>query len=73
MNSTLRKQHFKKKKNSDLEQQRPFGAFPPSWQRPSRCRFKCNTDAAFSNKRNITGLGMCIRDEGGVFVIPTKH
>jgi hypothetical protein len=34
----------------DLEQQRPFGAFPPSWQRPSRGRFKCNIDAAFSNE-----------------------
>jgi len=40
-----------------------------SWLRPHQGRFKCNIDAAFSNELNITGLGMCIRDEGGVFVL----
>jgi len=53
----------------DLEQQRPFGVFPPSWQRPSRGRFKCNIGATFLNEWNITDLGMCIRNEEGVFVL----
>lgn len=41
--------------------------FPPSWQRPSRGRFKCNIDAAFLNKQNVICLGMCICNEGRVF------
>ncbi|XP_024630887.1 uncharacterized protein [Medicago truncatula] len=40
-----------------------------SRNRPNQGRFKCNIDVAFSNELNITGLGMCIRDEGGVFVL----
>lgn len=45
------------------------GSSSLSWQRPHQGRFKCNIDAAFSNDMNITGLGMCIRDEEGVFVL----
>jgi len=30
---------------------------------------KCNIDAAFLNHHNRTGIGICIRDEGGVFVL----
>ena len=30
---------------------------------------KCNVDATFSSHRNKTGIGICIRDEGGVFVL----
>ena len=50
-----------------MEQQCSFVTFPPSWQRLFRGRFKCNIDAAFLNELNITCLGMCVRDEGGVF------
>lgn len=30
---------------------------------------KCNIDAAFSDLRNRTGIGICLRDESGVFVL----
>lgn len=39
------------------------------WQPPAQGQLKCNIDAAFSNHRNRTGIGICIRDEGGVFVL----
>ncbi|XP_039682833.1 uncharacterized protein [Medicago truncatula] len=39
------------------------------WQRPARGRFKCNIDASFSTSTNKVGLGMCIRDEEGRFVL----
>jgi len=56
-----------------------YGSFSSSWQRSHQGRFKYNIDAAFLNELNITGLGMCIRDEGGVFVLakaiplPVRH
>jgi len=39
------------------------------WQPPKHGRMKCNVDAAFSSHRNKTGIGICIREEGGVFVL----
>jgi hypothetical protein len=43
---------------------------PPSvWQRPLQGRLKCNVDASFSNSLNRTGIGMCIRDAEGTFVL----
>lgn len=39
------------------------------WQPPEHGRMKCNVDVAFSRHRNKTGIGICIRDEGGVFVL----
>jgi hypothetical protein len=39
------------------------------WQRPAHGRFKCNIDASFSVSTNKVGLGMCIRDEEGRFVL----
>jgi len=39
------------------------------WQSPSHGRVKCNVDAAFSDQRNITGVGICIRDDEGTFVL----
>jgi len=30
---------------------------------------KCNIDATFSSHSNRTGIGICICDEGGVFVL----
>ena len=43
-------------------------AVQPRWQPPEHGRMKCNVDAAFSSQRNKTGVGICIRDEDGVFV-----
>lgn len=39
------------------------------WQPPAPGRMKSNIDAAFSGQRNRTGIGICLRDEGGVFVL----
>jgi hypothetical protein len=39
------------------------------WQRPSAGRLKCNIDASFSNSLNRTGIGVCIRDDEGSFVL----
>ena len=39
------------------------------WQPPAPGRLKCNIDVAFSAHRNRTGIGICLRDEGGVFVL----
>jgi len=32
-------------------------------------RYKCNIDAAFSSQLNRTGLGICIQDYDGTFVL----
>jgi len=39
------------------------------WQPPASGRLKCNIDAAFSAHRNHNGIGICLRDEEGVFVL----
>jgi ribonuclease HI len=39
------------------------------WQRPSSGRLKCNIDASFYNSLNRTGIGVCIRDDEGSFVM----
>ena len=39
------------------------------WQRPAHGRFMCNIDASFLVSTNKLGLGMCIRDEEGCFVL----
>jgi len=39
------------------------------WQRPLLGRYRCNIDAAFSNSLNRTGIGICIRDQDGSFVL----
>ena len=39
------------------------------WQIPEHGHMKYNIDAAFFVHRNITGISICIRDEGGVFVL----
>jgi ribonuclease HI len=39
------------------------------WQKLSPGRYKCNIDAAFSSNFNRTGIGICIRDEEGTFVL----
>jgi hypothetical protein len=40
-----------------------------SWKPPAQGRFKCNIDATFSSSHNRTGIGICIRDEEGIFVL----
>src|SRR4030065_2026083 len=39
------------------------------WYKPSPGRYKCNVDASFSHSFNRVGLGMCIRDDKGCFVL----
>jgi ribonuclease HI len=39
------------------------------WQRPRQGRLKCNIDASFSDSLNRTGIGMCLRDSDGTFVL----
>lgn len=48
------------------------GSHPPhqlQWQRPPRGRLKCNIDAGFSTSMNRTGIGICVRDDDGAFVL----
>jgi ribonuclease HI len=40
-----------------------------TWKRPQQGRLKCNIDASFSGSLNRTGVGMCIRDSEGTFVL----
>jgi hypothetical protein len=40
-----------------------------SWRKPSTGRYKCNVDASFSKSLNKVGLGMCIRDDEGRYVL----
>ncbi|AES80260.2 hypothetical protein MTR_7g078610 [Medicago truncatula] len=39
------------------------------WQKPTSGQYKCNVDAAFSSNFNRTGIGICLRDEEGAFVL----
>lgn len=39
------------------------------WSKPSPGRYKCNVDAFFFKSLNKVGIGICIRDEGGAFVL----
>jgi len=39
------------------------------WQPPVVGRYKCNIDAAFSSHNNRTGIGICVRDAEGTFVL----
>ena len=39
------------------------------WQPPAHGRVKCNMDAAFSEQRNSTGIGLCVRDEECTFIL----
>jgi len=39
------------------------------WKKPSPIKMKCNIDASFPNHDNRVGIGMCIRDEEGIFVL----
>jgi len=51
-------------------QQLPMAvAHSATWQRPSHGRFKCNVDAGFSMVMNRTGIGICVRDDDGAYVL----
>ena len=39
------------------------------WIKPSPDRFKCNVNASFSEARNRVGIGVCIRDDEGRYVL----
>jgi hypothetical protein len=38
------------------------------WQRPPPGFVKCNVDASFSKPLNKVGIGMCLRDEFGMYM-----
>ncbi|WJX93691.1 hypothetical protein P8452_75185 [Trifolium repens] len=40
-----------------------------AWCKPMTGRVKCNIDASFPTNSNKVGIGMCIRDEHGVFIL----
>jgi len=42
---------------------------PAAWQHPLSGRYKCNIGAAFSSSLNRTGIGICVRDSDGTFVL----
>jgi len=39
------------------------------WTKPAYGRYKCNIDASFSDSLNMVGIGICIRDDQGEFVL----
>ena len=39
------------------------------WTKPAYCRYKCNIDASFSDSLNVVGIGICICDDHGEFVM----
>jgi len=39
------------------------------WQPHVAGRYNCNIDAAFSSQANRTGIGICVRDAEGTFVM----
>jgi hypothetical protein len=54
-----------------LQQQQflPSASTVQQWQLPAQGRFKCNIDAAFSKQFQRTGIGICLRDDSGTFVL----
>ena len=55
--------------NANLVQASSSGMNIHHSQRPPRGRLKCNIDASFSDSLNRTGIGICIRDDEGTFVL----
>ncbi|MCH88219.1 cytochrome P450, partial [Trifolium medium] len=39
------------------------------WRKPMTGRVKCNIDASFSANSDRVGIGICIRDEHGAFIL----
>jgi len=46
-----------------------YGPDVPQWVPPSSGRFKCNINAAFYKTFKRTGIGVCLRDDHGTFVL----
>lgn len=44
-------------------------AVPVCWKALVQGRMKCNIDVMFPDLRNRIDIGICLRDEGGVFVL----
>ncbi|CAJ2655005.1 unnamed protein product [Trifolium pratense] len=42
---------------------------PIRWRKPATGRYKCNIDASFSSHSNQVGIGICIRDDEGRYVL----
>jgi len=40
-----------------------------NWKKPTPGKYKCNIDASFSTSLDRVGLGMCLRDDAGDFVL----
>jgi len=40
-----------------------------TWQRHAPGRYKCNVDASFFSDHNKVGIGMCIPDSDGSFIL----
>jgi len=55
------------------QQQQQSEPILPHWQPPSAGRSKCNIDAAFSDHFQRTGIGICVRDDSGTFVLAKVH
>jgi hypothetical protein len=52
-----------------IPQVRPTRQEDDHWKKLAPDRYKCNIDASFSAALNRVGLGMCIRDDDGAFVL----
>jgi len=50
-------------------QARPLRQEEDVWKKSAPGRYKCNNDAFFSTSFNMVGLGMCLRDDDGAFVL----
>jgi len=48
-------------RNTSIEENR--------WMKPALGRYKCNIDASLSTSLNMVGLGMCLKDDDGAFVL----
>lgn len=52
-----------------MNQPEPIRQETIRWQKPARGRYKCNIDAFFSSSLNRVGLGMCIQNDAGEYVL----
>lgn len=53
-------------KGMTLVQQQPSHV---RWSKPQLGCIKCNVDASFDRARNLVGIGMCIRNDQGSYVL----
>jgi ribonuclease HI len=58
-------QHFSSRGN-EQQQAASFGSI--AWEKPPPGWFKCNVDAAFSNREGRTAISASVRDSGGRFL-----